>query len=472
MAGSDDENPPPPPPPPQTPTQQAPHTVSTIKLPILKKDTNGVIKVLPPKTAEEILARERERKARTTLLMALPEDHLAKFHKMTDAKEMWDAIKSRFGGNDESKKMQLDLPGLLEGAHRGFGLGHEFLQDTSIVGIVQFLARPVTGASQQVVAMELVDKLEVTRRGPYSGGFGGIAFTGDMEIALALRTIVFPTASRYDTIECENKAAAALAPAIDLAESSFVIKIIKGSKVKYELNIKPGLINVNEDDSCVVEVKQGQFDLKHFPPWKLATARFTLRFRKQKVQDSREMIEVVDMSFSLLKLQKKSQENQMVGRKITTNKMANSMRYSYLRGPGNELLRRALCLGGVKHRLHLAYCLHKLYVCGSLTYKDSKNDAVVEAGRSDGGNQIRARSRKRTPMKTMGHGSERMQWLSGFEASQIPVIIIGIEHISAMKFIVAIMLLLTAMRDFHTVGEYEKMQGSIGYGYGYKEHIL
>ncbi|GJU09344.1 putative ribonuclease H-like domain-containing protein [Tanacetum coccineum] len=69
-------------------------------------DTNGVIKVLPPKTAKEILARERERKARTTLLMALPEDHLAKFHKMTDAKEMWEAIKSRFNGNDESTKMQ------------------------------------------------------------------------------------------------------------------------------------------------------------------------------------------------------------------------------------------------------------------------------------------------------------------------------------------------------------------------------
>ncbi|GKE00567.1 integrase, catalytic region, zinc finger, CCHC-type containing protein, partial [Tanacetum coccineum] len=68
--------------------------------------TNGVIKVLPPKTAEEILARERERKARTTLLMALPEDHLAKFNKMIDAKDMWDAIKSRFGGNDESKKKQ------------------------------------------------------------------------------------------------------------------------------------------------------------------------------------------------------------------------------------------------------------------------------------------------------------------------------------------------------------------------------
>ncbi|GJT49511.1 ribonuclease H-like domain-containing protein [Tanacetum coccineum] len=51
-------------------------------------DTNGQIRVLPPKTGEEILARERERKARTTLLMSIPEDHLVKFHKMTDAKEM------------------------------------------------------------------------------------------------------------------------------------------------------------------------------------------------------------------------------------------------------------------------------------------------------------------------------------------------------------------------------------------------
>ncbi|GJX08367.1 ribonuclease H-like domain-containing protein [Tanacetum coccineum] len=38
--------------------------------------------------------------------MSTPEDHLAKFHKMIDAKDMWEAIKSIFGGNDESKKMQ------------------------------------------------------------------------------------------------------------------------------------------------------------------------------------------------------------------------------------------------------------------------------------------------------------------------------------------------------------------------------
>ncbi|KAK4717686.1 hypothetical protein R3W88_016024 [Solanum pinnatisectum] len=113
----------------------------------------------------------------------------------------------------------------------------------------------VSGAPK-VKAMELIDQLEVTRRGPYSGGFGGISFTGEMDIALALRTIVFPTGTRYDTMysykdvdkrrdwiaylqagagivadsdpadeqnECENKAAA-LVRAIDLAESSFVDK--------------------------------------------------------------------------------------------------------------------------------------------------------------------------------------------------------------------------------------------------------
>ncbi|GJT70548.1 putative ribonuclease H-like domain-containing protein [Tanacetum coccineum] len=180
MSGSDADAPPPPPPPPsQTPTQQTPHTVSTIKLPILKKgeydiwamkmehylahtdypiweviqrgngpvsvstDTNGLIKVLPPKTAEETLARERERKARTTLLMALPEDHLAKFHKMTDAKEMWEAIKSRFGGNDESKKMQKyilkqQFEGFSvsnsEGLHKGYDRFQSLLSQLEIHG--------------------------------------------------------------------------------------------------------------------------------------------------------------------------------------------------------------------------------------------------------------------------------------------------------------------------------------------------
>nr|GEU58892.1 hypothetical protein [Tanacetum cinerariifolium] len=96
-------------------------------------NTNGMINMLPSKTAEEVVARKRERKARTTLLMALLEDHLAKFHKMVDAKEMWEAIKSRFGGNDESKKMQKYLlkqqfEGFFVSSSKGLHKGYDRLQ--------------------------------------------------------------------------------------------------------------------------------------------------------------------------------------------------------------------------------------------------------------------------------------------------------------------------------------------------------
>ncbi|GJR55652.1 hypothetical protein Tco_1406173 [Tanacetum coccineum] len=37
---------------------------------------------------------------------AIPDEHLLKFHACKDAKSLWEAIKNRFGGNKESKKMQ------------------------------------------------------------------------------------------------------------------------------------------------------------------------------------------------------------------------------------------------------------------------------------------------------------------------------------------------------------------------------
>ncbi|KAI3994935.1 hypothetical protein MKX01_027129 [Papaver californicum] len=50
----------------------------------------------------------------------------------------------------------------------------------------------VTGAPK-VKSMEITDELEFTRWGPYSGGFGYVSFSGDMYIAIAKHTIVFPT---------------------------------------------------------------------------------------------------------------------------------------------------------------------------------------------------------------------------------------------------------------------------------------
>ncbi|GJW00503.1 ribonuclease H-like domain-containing protein [Tanacetum coccineum] len=41
-----------------------------------------------------------------TLMLAIPDEHLLKFHACKDVKSLWEAIKNRFGGNKESKKMQ------------------------------------------------------------------------------------------------------------------------------------------------------------------------------------------------------------------------------------------------------------------------------------------------------------------------------------------------------------------------------
>ncbi|GJT25486.1 hypothetical protein Tco_0895423 [Tanacetum coccineum] len=61
---------------------------------------------VPPKTAQALLQRQRERKAKIILIFAIPDEYQLRFHGIKDAKSLWAAIKSRFGGNVESKKMQ------------------------------------------------------------------------------------------------------------------------------------------------------------------------------------------------------------------------------------------------------------------------------------------------------------------------------------------------------------------------------
>ena len=43
--------------------------------------------------------------------------------------------------------------------------------------------------------MQIIDELEMSKRGPYGGGIGHVSFTGGMDMALALRTMVIPTAA-------------------------------------------------------------------------------------------------------------------------------------------------------------------------------------------------------------------------------------------------------------------------------------
>nr|GEU90242.1 xylulose kinase-1 [Tanacetum cinerariifolium] len=61
-------------------------------------DNDGNLKIRPPVIAEEHQQVQREEKARTILLSALPNEHVCDFYHMIDARDIWNAIKERFDG--------------------------------------------------------------------------------------------------------------------------------------------------------------------------------------------------------------------------------------------------------------------------------------------------------------------------------------------------------------------------------------
>nr|GEV89095.1 hypothetical protein [Tanacetum cinerariifolium] len=55
-------------------------------------------------TTEDMQKRRNDVKVRTTLLLALPDEHQLRFSKYETAKELWEAILKTFGGNEATKK--------------------------------------------------------------------------------------------------------------------------------------------------------------------------------------------------------------------------------------------------------------------------------------------------------------------------------------------------------------------------------
>ncbi|GKD39435.1 hypothetical protein Tco_1259642 [Tanacetum coccineum] len=74
--------------------------------PPITKVVKGVETVIAPTTTEEKAQKRLELKARSTLLMGIPNKHQLKFNSIKDAKSLLQAIEKRFGGNAATKKTQ------------------------------------------------------------------------------------------------------------------------------------------------------------------------------------------------------------------------------------------------------------------------------------------------------------------------------------------------------------------------------
>ncbi|GJV55272.1 ribonuclease H-like domain-containing protein [Tanacetum coccineum] len=100
-------------------------TNTTAKLPLLKQENGNSFKptaqtttnandssttLIPgPVAADEKTQKKNDMKARSMLLMALPNEHLLTFNQYKDAKTLFTAIQTRFGGNYAKKKTQKTL---------------------------------------------------------------------------------------------------------------------------------------------------------------------------------------------------------------------------------------------------------------------------------------------------------------------------------------------------------------------------
>ncbi|GJW16362.1 hypothetical protein Tco_0020495 [Tanacetum coccineum] len=78
-------------------------------VPATSQDGGTSTKITVPATAEEKIYKKNDIKARSLLLMALPNEHQLTFSQYTDAKTMFVAIEARFRGNEATKKTQKAL---------------------------------------------------------------------------------------------------------------------------------------------------------------------------------------------------------------------------------------------------------------------------------------------------------------------------------------------------------------------------
>ncbi|GKB57487.1 hypothetical protein Tco_0913673, partial [Tanacetum coccineum] len=73
------------------------------------KIVEGVTIELPITSAEDKARRRLATKARSTLMMGIPNEHQLKFNSIKDAKKLLEAVEKRFGRNEATKKTQNNL---------------------------------------------------------------------------------------------------------------------------------------------------------------------------------------------------------------------------------------------------------------------------------------------------------------------------------------------------------------------------
>ncbi|GKA93372.1 putative reverse transcriptase domain, viral movement protein [Tanacetum coccineum] len=101
----------------------------------------GVITLLPITSVEDKAQRRLEVKARSTLMMGIPNEHQLKFNSIKDAKLLLEAVEKRFGGNAATKKTQRNL---LKQQYKNFTAPSSEMLDQTFDRLQKFLVETNT----------------------------------------------------------------------------------------------------------------------------------------------------------------------------------------------------------------------------------------------------------------------------------------------------------------------------------------
>nr|GEU43850.1 ribonuclease H-like domain-containing protein [Tanacetum cinerariifolium] len=202
-------------------------------------------------TTEDMQKRRNHVKARTTLLLALPDEHQLRFNKYETAQELWEAILKTFGGNEATKRTKKNQLKKQYGNFKDEGsktLEQTFNRLQAIVGHLEFMnveieqddlnQKFLTSLAPEWLMYTIVwrnrDDLDTMSPDDVSG-------KGEVHTASV------STASTQVFTASTDVAAASLSHDIVCA---YIASQLNGSQIKYE-----DITQIDEDDIEEIDIK-------------------------------------------------------------------------------------------------------------------------------------------------------------------------------------------------------------------------
>ncbi|GJV56175.1 retrovirus-related pol polyprotein from transposon TNT 1-94 [Tanacetum coccineum] len=260
------------------------------------RDPKGNIMILPLVSVEEHIAVQRETKARTILLQSLPEDHMADFHHLDDARDIWLAVKARFGGNDESKKMRKSMlkqeflefrVSESEGLHKGYDRFQKILSQLN-----QMQAKPDNEDCNMKFLRALPPSwtLEIDVKGGSSYDSRGTSVpthSAFISTASTNSKMSYPDQSHSTTFTSASSSPAASSNVIENVLHSFVAESDPQQQITYEDFDQIGKLDLEELDikwqMAMLSVRINRFEKKAGRKMKFNN-KDAARFDKKKVK--------------------------------------------------------------------------------------------------------------------------------------------------------------------------------------------